>query len=161
MCQVDGRSTWLPRPQRAPRPGWKRRKRWTKGRERRGRLVRNRGYVSARACGQPQLPGPSTGRSHIWWVCTSSLSRWLLMSPGVEIPQLKSMSLVWRLFFQLIMLFQTCCSRQLCIQPGAVSGLPTRSLRSRVALGSSSLSSALSCRADPHATAPSAFRAGG
>lgn len=124
MCQVDGRSTWLPWPQRAPRPGWKRWKRWTKGRERRGRLVRNRGYVNARACGQPQPPRPSLGRSHIWWVCASSLSRWLLISPGVEIPQPKSKSLVWWLFFQLIMFFQICCSWQLCVQLGAASGFP-------------------------------------
>lgn len=70
------------------------------------------------------------------------------LSAGVEIPKPKSKSLVQGFFPQLMMFFVTCCSQQLCTQPGwGVSRVSTHCLSPWVLLRSLSPSSVLCCRA--------------
>lgn len=142
MCQLDGRSAWLPWPQRAPRPGRERWKRWTKGRERRGRLVRNTGYIRAGARGQAQ-PWQTSCSVHAWSLMAFEyLLGWRLYTQDKEFG--------WWLFFQLMMFIR----HALHTAWGGASGLSTCWLSSHGCWGHC-------CWADPRATPPSMFWAGG
>lgn len=77
MCQLDGRSTRTPWPQRAAWKGWQGWKRWTKGGQRRTRLVRSLGYTHAGAHGQSQ---DEPQAQYTWHLVGASHEQWLTMS---------------------------------------------------------------------------------